>query len=47
MCVQCGRCEKHCPQQIPIRDMLKQAKKTLEFPGYGLGIKVLKTFMKY
>ena len=47
MCVQCGRCEKHCPQQIPIRDMLKQAKRALEFPGYCIGIKAVKTFMKY
>ena len=24
-CVGCGKCEKHCPQHIAIRDMLKQA----------------------
>ena len=47
MCVQCGRCEKHCPQQIPIREKLKKAKKALEVPGYSIGIKVIKAFMKY
>ena len=28
-CVQCGRCEKHCPQGIPIREKLKEADKAL------------------
>jgi len=32
-CVQCGKCEKHCPQGLPIREKLKEADKALRpFP---------------
>lgn len=32
-CMQCGKCEKHCPQAIPIRAKLQQTQKELEgFP---------------
>jgi predicted aldo/keto reductase-like oxidoreductase len=34
LCVKCGRCEKHCPQEIRIRDMLRAAAKDLETPLY-------------
>lgn len=47
LCVQCGACEKHCPQHINIRDMLKEATKTLETPGYKLfktGVRVFKLY---
>lgn len=46
-CVGCGRCETHCPQSIPIREMLKAAKKELEIPVYRAARKinqVLKAF---
>ncbi len=33
-CVGCGKCEQHCPQGIPIREMLKEASKKLEPPWY-------------
>jgi len=33
-CIGCGKCETHCPQQIPIREQLKQAEKELEGPLY-------------
>ena len=32
-CIGCGKCEKHCPQEIPIREMLKKADKDLR-PWY-------------
>lgn len=33
-CAQCGKCEQHCPQQIPIRQKLKEASRELEDPRY-------------
>jgi len=35
-CVECGKCEKHCPQGIPIRQELKNARKELEGPIYRM-----------
>ncbi len=29
-CIECGKCEEVCPQQIPIRDMLKEVVKIFE-----------------
>ncbi len=46
-CIGCGKCEAHCPQQIHIRQELKQAAKMLETPWYNaakLGVKVLKLY---
>ena len=28
-CIQCGKCEKHCPQGLPIREKLKEADRAL------------------
>ena len=47
MCVGCGHCEAHCPQGIPIREKLKEAKKELEGPVYQVGGWVMKHIMKY
>lgn len=44
-CVGCGKCEQHCPQHLPIRQLLKDSAKELEGPMYKaarLGVKVLK-----
>ena len=45
-CVGCGKCEKHCPQGIAIRQELKNACKTLETPVYKLGRKLAGWFVK-
>lgn len=44
-CLGCGKCEQHCPQNLPIRNLLKDAAKELEGPLYKaarLGVKILK-----
>ena len=35
-CIGCGKCEKHCPQGIPIREKLKEADKALRPPQYRI-----------
>jgi predicted aldo/keto reductase-like oxidoreductase len=35
-CVDCGKCERHCPQSIQIRKELKAVKKELETPVYKI-----------
>ncbi len=47
LCIECGKCEQHCPQSIAIRAELKKAKKDLETPALHLvrGVnRVLKLF---
>lgn len=46
-CVECGLCEKHCPQHINIRQELKNASKALEGPIYKLAKKFIPLFVKY
>ena len=46
-CIGCGKCETHCPQNIPIRAMLKQAGKELEGPLYRTARKVVEVLKLY
>ncbi len=46
-CVECGRCEKHCPQHIAIRTELKNARKELEGPLYRIAQKIVRLLKAY
>ena len=46
-CIGCGKCEQHCPQHLPIRQELQNAKKALEGVPYKLGRKILPHIMRY
>lgn len=46
-CVGCGKCEKHCPQGIAIRQELKNAQKELENPVFRAGQKLAGLITKF
>ena len=44
-CIGCGKCERHCPQGIPIREKLKEADKALRPLPYKIGISAARSYM--
>ena len=44
-CVGCGKCEQHCPQNLPIREKLKEADKALRPLPYKIALDVARMFM--
>ena len=45
-CAGCGKCEKHCPQHLPIREKLKEADKDLRPLPFRVGARIARAVLK-
>jgi predicted aldo/keto reductase-like oxidoreductase len=46
LCVKCGKCEKHCPQHLPIRNALKKVSARMEPLLIRIGISLVRNFLR-
>ena len=46
MCIQCGKCESHCPQDIAIREELKMVAKEMEGVFFKPVVSIIRKFMR-
>ena len=46
-CIECGKCERHCPQGISIWEKLKEARKDLENPVYKVAAAAVRWFAHF
>ena len=46
-CIECGKCEQHCPQHISIREKLKEADKDLRPLPYKVGIDIARKVLMH
>ena len=44
-CIQCGKCEQHCPQGLPIREKLQEADRALRPLPYRIAIGAARAYL--
>jgi predicted aldo/keto reductase-like oxidoreductase len=45
LCVKCGKCEKHCPQHLPIIKDLEQVRKRMEPLWFRAFARIVRAFL--